>query len=263
MGRKFIDRILIAILLLFLLIPLLGTFLYSFSSEWTFTVLPKALTLEWYKELFADQNFVNAMLRTIFLAAIGTLGSLVLVVPTVFLLYVYYQKYLWVLDMLVLLSFSVPAIISAMSLMSAYSSTGIPMLIFVIGSYIVGGLPMIQIGTRNSLKAINARTLMESSEILGASKTKSFFKVILPNITSGIVASSLFRFATLFGEFGILNLLVGGSFSNIQMFLRQNMNRNGYYTSAIVVSYFVIVTIMTIIGLNLSDKVTRKKGENV
>ena len=163
--------------------------------------------------------------------------------------------------MLELIRFSVPAIISAMSLMSAYSSTGIPMLIFVIGSYIVGGLPMIQIGTRNALKAINARTLMESSEILGASKTKSFFKVILPNITSGIIAASLFRFATLFGEFGILNLLVGGSFSNIQMFLRQNMNRNGYYTSAIVVSYFIIVTIMTIIGLNLSDKVTRSKGE--
>lgn len=257
---KFFRRLVLVLLLLFLLIPLFGTFLYSFSSEWTFSVLPKSLTLDWYRELFTDSNFIAAMLRTILLAAVGTIGSLILIVPTVFLLYVYYPRLLGLLDILVLMSFAVPAIISAMSLMSAYSSTGIPMLTFVIGSYILGGLPMIQIGTRNALSAINARTLMESAAILGASKTKAFFKVIIPNVASGIIASALFRFATLFGEFGILNLLVGGSFSNIQMFLRQNMTRNGYYTSAIVVSYFVIVTIITIIGLNLTDRVTKHKG---
>lgn len=245
-------------IVLYLLIPLAGTFLYSISTGWTTSILPDGLTLNWFVQLFQDADFYGAMLRTIFLALIGTLGTVLFVVPTIFVIYVYHPRWMWVMDILVIASFAVPAVISAMSLMSAYSGLGIPMLIFVVGSYIVGGFPMIQLGTRNSLRAVNAVALMESAEILGASKFEAFIKVILPNIRNGIIASALFRFSTLFGEFGILNLLVGGAFPNIQIFLRQNMSRSGHYTSAIVVSYFFIVTVMTVIGLNLINRSTKR-----
>lgn len=250
-------------IVLYLLIPLLGTLTYSFATGWSTTILPEGLTFDWYIQLFQDSEFYGAMLRTVFLATVGTLGTVLLVVPTIFVIYVYHPQWMWVMELLVIASFSVPAIISAMSLMSAYSGSGVPMLVFVIGSYIVGGFPMVQLGTRNSLRAINARTLMESAEILGASKFEAFWKVILPNIKNGIIASALFRFSTLFGEFGMLNLLVGGAFPNIQIFLRQNMTRSGHYTSAIVISYFLIVTIMTIIGLNLTNQSTKKGAENL
>jgi putative spermidine/putrescine transport system permease protein len=249
-------------IVLYLLIPLVATLTYSFSTGWTTTILPEGLTLKWYVQLFQDADFYGAMLRTLLLATVGTLGSIVLVVPTVFVIYVYHPRWMWLLDVLVIASFSVPAVISAMSIMSAYSGSGVPMLVFVIGSYIIGGFPMIQLGTRNSLRAINTRTLIESAEILGASKFEAFIKIILPNIRNGVIASALFRFSTLFGEFGMLNLLVGGAFPNIQIFLRQNMTRSGHYTSAIVISYFVIVTVMTIIGLNLTNYST-KRGASI
>lgn len=242
----------------YLLVPLLASFLYSIASSWTTTVLPSGYTLSWFWELFQDPEFYAAMGRTLFLAFVATLGSLVLVVPTVFLLYVYHPKWMWLIDVLQIAAFSVPAVISAMSLMSAYSGLGIPMLVFVIGSYIIGGIPMIQLGTRNSLRAIDARVLMESSQILGASKVQAFWKIILPNIKNGLIAAALFRFSTLFGEFGTLNLLVGGAFPNIQIFLRQNMTRSGHYTAAISISYFVLVTIMTVIGLHLTNKASEK-----
>ncbi len=261
-NKTFLTKIFYSIavigIVLYLLIPLAGTFLYSISTGWTTTVLPQGLTLDWFVQLFQDADFYGAMLRTVFLALIGTLGTVILVVPTIFVVYVYHPRWMWLMDLLVIASFAVPAVISAMSLMSAYSGLGVPMLVFVIGSYIVGGFPMIQLGTRNSLRAINASTLMESAEILGSTKFEAFRKVILPNIRNGIIASALFRFSTLFGEFGILNLLVGGAFPNIQIFLRQNMTRSGHYTSAIVVSYFLIVTVMTVIGLNLINRSTKQ-----
>lgn len=260
--RNFFFKIVIIGIVLYLSIPLLATFTYSFATGWTTTVLPQGLTLDWYIQLFNDSQFYGAMFRTVLLAAIGTIGSVLLVVPTVFVIYVYHPKWMWVLDALVIASFSVPAVISAMSLMSAYSGTGIPMLTFVIGSYIVGGFPMVQLGTRNSLRAIEARTLLESAEVLGTTKFEAFRKVILPNISNGIIAASLFRFSTLFGEFGILNLLVGGAFSNIQIFLRQNMTKSGHYTSAIVISYFAIVTIMTIVGLQMVNQSTKKGAKS-
>lgn len=266
-NKSFLKSILykLAILgiVLYLLVPLVGTLIYSFATGWTTTIFPEGLTLDWYIQLFQDAEFYGAMLRTIFLALVGTVGTVILVVPTIFVIYVYHPRWIWMMDILMIVTFAVPAVISAMSLMSAYSGAGIPMLVFVIGSYIVGGFPMIQLGTRNSLRAISARSLMESAEILGASKFEAFRKIILPNISNGIIASALFRFSTLFGEFGTLNLLVGGAFPNIQIFLRQNMTRSGHYTSAIVISYFLIVTLMTVIGLNLTNYSTTKKGAKI
>lgn len=243
----------------YLFIPLSATILYSIATHWSTSVLPKNYTFEWFVSLFQDGQFYAAMWRTTVLALVGTAGSTLLIVPTVFLLYVYHKRWLWIMDVLQIVAFSVPAIISAMSLMSAYSGQGIPMLALVIGSYIVGGIPMIQLGTRNALYAIDARVLMESSEILGASKLRAFISVILPNIKNGIIASALFRFSLLFGEFGTLNLLVGGHFPNIQIFLRQNMRESGHYTAAISISYFVIVTVMTIISLKMTSNFTRRK----
>lgn len=252
------SLLIIAGLVAYLLVPLLATFLYSIAQSWTTTVLPAGYTLDWFGELFRDPEFYAAMGRTLLLAFVATLGSLVLVVPTVFLLYVYHSEWMWVIDVLQIAAFSVPAVISAMSLMSAYSGLGIPMLVFVIGSYIIGGIPMIQLGTRNALRAIDAKALMESSQILGATKMQAFGKIILPNIKNGLIAAALFRFSTLFGEFGTLNLLVGGAFPNIQIFLRQNMTRSGHYTAAISISYFALVTIMTVIGLYLTNKASEK-----
>lgn len=256
---KGVYSVFLLAMLLYLLIPLTATFLYSIATRWTTSVLPEHFTVKWFLALFSDQAFYMAMLRTFVLAIVGTLGSILLIVPTVYVLYVYHRKWLWIMDALQIVSFAVPAVISAMSFMSAYSGKGIPMLALVIGSYIVGGVPIIQIGTRNALNTIDSRVLVESSEILGTSKFEAFIRVILPNIKSGIIASALFRFSTLFGEFGTLNLLVGGEFPNIQIFLRQNMTKSGHYTAAISISYFIIVTLMTVLGLKMTNDLTRKE----
>ncbi|MGT2785083.1 ABC transporter permease [Streptococcus merionis] len=254
----FYAVVLLAVLV-YLLVPLSATLLYSIATSWTTSIFPEAYTVKWFAELLKDGQFYAAMGRTILLALVGTFGSIVLIVPTVYVLYVYHTHWLWMMDSLQIMAFSVPAVISAMALMSAYSGLGIPMIVLVIGSYIVGGIPMIQLGTRNALRAIDAKVLVESAEILGTSKFTAFTKIILPNIKKGVIAAALFRFSTLFGEFGTLNLLVGGDFPNIQIFLRQNMTKSGHYTAAISISYFVIVTLMTVIGLALTNSVTRKE----
>lgn len=247
------------VVLTYLFVPLSATFLYSITTNWSTSSLSKNYTLQWFVTLFQDRQFYAAMWRTALLALIGTVGSTLLIVPTVFLIYVYHKSWLWIMDVLQIIAFSVPAIISAMALMSAYSGNGIPMLALVIGSYVVGGISIIQLGMRNALHAIDARVLMESSEILGASKLRGFLSIILPNVKNEIIASALFRYSILFGEFGTLNLLVGGYFPNIQIFLRQNMRESGHYTAAISISYFAIVTVMTIISLKLTSNFTRRK----
>lgn len=152
--------------------------------------------------------------------------------------------------------YSLPGVILATALMNSYSSWGVPMIVFVIGSYIVSTFPIIRQGTLNSLRAIDAQTLLESAEILGASKVYTFRKIILPNIAPGVFSASLFSFSTLFGEFVIVNLVLGAQFQTVQIYLRRMLSVNGHLASAVVVIYFTLITIITLIAIKVSG--TRK-----
>ena len=54
------------------------------------------------------------------------------------------------------------------------------------------------------------RSLLEASESLGASRARTFFRVVLPLSRPGIVAGAVLAFAHTLGEFGVV-LMVGGN----------------------------------------------------
>lgn len=54
------------------------------------------------------------------------------------------------------------------------------------------------------------KRMLETSYVLGCSRTAAFFRVVLPNTVGGIVAAGILAFAHTMGEFGVI-LMVGGS----------------------------------------------------
>jgi molybdate transport system permease protein len=58
------------------------------------------------------------------------------------------------------------------------------------------------------------RTLLEASGILGASRLRTFFRVIVPLSLDGIVAGAVLTFAHTLGEFGVV-LMVGGNIPGV------------------------------------------------
>ncbi len=54
------------------------------------------------------------------------------------------------------------------------------------------------------------RRLLESAYVLGCSRFKAFFKVVVPNSLNGLVVAGILTFAHTMGEFGVV-LMVGGS----------------------------------------------------
>ena len=255
--KKALKVLSIVLLLLYLFIPLIATFLFSICSDWSYSILPKGITFKWYIKLLTDPRFLLSIGRSFFLAGISIFISVILLVPSIFAINLYYPKLKKSIGIITVACYTVPGVILSVALVSAYANLGVPMLIIVLGAYIISSFPLISQGTLNSLMAIDSKSLMESAEILGASRFEGFKKVILPNITRGVLSSSLFSFSTLFGEFVIVNLLLGARFETIQIFLRKNMVVNGHLSSAIVIFYFVIIMLITIFALNL---VKREKG---
>ena len=258
--KKVIKCSSILFLLFYLMIPILTTFIFSLATKWTFSIMPEGITLNWYQELFSDSSFTLALIRTIFLSFIATSLSLLLIVPVSFAIFIYFPKMEKWMNIVIVGVFSVPGIIAVMSLISAYDGIDIPRLFLVLGYYILGSVPLMHIGITNSLKSINAIDMIESAEILGASKLQTFIKIIVPNIRKTIIAVGLFRFSTLFGEYGVINLLVGGKFETVQIYLRKQITASGHFTSSIIMTYFIIVTLLTTLGLILVKD--RKEATN-
>ncbi|MGE4552637.1 MAG: molybdate ABC transporter permease subunit [Desulfovibrionaceae bacterium] len=74
---------------------------------------------------------------------------------------------------------------------------------------LVFNLPFAVQPLRASFQKLDRR-LLESAAILGLSRTRSFFRVVLPNCLGGLAAASILVFAHSLGEFGVI-LMVGGS----------------------------------------------------
>lgn len=58
------------------------------------------------------------------------------------------------------------------------------------------------------------RTLISASSILGASRIRTFFRIVLPLSVSGVVTGVVLSFAHTLGEFGVV-LMVGGNIPGI------------------------------------------------
>jgi putative spermidine/putrescine transport system permease protein len=167
---------------------------------------------------------------------------------------VYYPKWEKLLQISIMLPFAFPPVVSAIGLIKIYSSG--PLAItgtvwILIGVYFVLIQPFIYQSVRNSLGTINAKDLVEAAEMLGAGKMTAFRKVILPNIIPGTLVASLLSLSMIFGEFVMSKMLVGGDYETIQMYLYNQMRTSGQAASAVVISYFILILLLSGLVLKL------------
>ncbi|WP_342442742.1 ABC transporter permease subunit [Lysinibacillus sp. FSL K6-0075] len=231
----------------YLLLPVLATMLYAFATKWNKTILPEGLTFKWLATLFQDTEFIQAFGRSVLLAGGAVSIALLVIVPAIFVIVLYFPKYEKWIQMAVVMVYSFPGIILAVGLIRVYSKIGIPMIFVVLGAYVVGILPYIYQGTRNSLRNIDARQLLDAAQLLGASKRQAFTKILLPTVYPGLFAGALLSFSVLFGEFVLINLVVGSRFETVQIYLMKKLSTSGHIASAVVFIYLVLMGLLTFV----------------
>ncbi|ODV55307.1 MULTISPECIES: ABC transporter permease [Lysinibacillus] len=247
MKKRGLADLFFLLLVGYLLLPVLATMLYAFASKWNKTILPEGFTLKWFFTLFQDSDFIQAFGRSVLLAGGAVSIALLVIVPAIFVIVLYFPKYEKWIQMAVVMVYSFPGIILAVGLIRVYSQIGIPMIFVVLGAYVVGILPYIYQGTRNSLRNIDARQLLDAAQLLGASKRQAFTKILLPTVYPGLFAGALLSFSVLFGEFVLINLVVGSRFETVQIYLMKKLSTSGHIASAVVFIYIVLMGLLTFV----------------
>ncbi|MCR4672150.1 MAG: ABC transporter permease subunit [Lachnospiraceae bacterium] len=246
----------ILLILIYLLIPLVVSAIYSLFSNWT-GIVPRGFTIEKYVEIFSDPLFRAALARTILICIIPIVITIVVVLLALFVTAIYFPRLEKYVQIICMIPYTIQGVILSISILSLYVSNKTILgnrLIMLIGAYCIIILPYIYQGIRNGMRAVNMPVLLEAAEMLGASKLYAFFRVIVPNILSAIIVSSLLAVGIIFGDYVLVRNLDGSAFQNIQIYLYQAMKSDGMKASAVFVVIMAVTFAISAVVLYLQSR---------
>lgn len=209
-------RVICGLIFFFLLAPIIIMIPLSFNAEpyFTFsrqmlTLNPEGYSLRWYQDLFASESwlrsirnsFVIGIAATVLATTLGTLAALGLSrseMPAKGLI------------MGILISpMIVPLIISAAGMFFFFSSINIAQTFLgVVLAHTALGTPFVVITVTATLVGFD-QSLTRAAANLGASPTRTFFKITMPLILPGVISGALFAFITSFDEIVIVLFVAG------------------------------------------------------
>ncbi|HHR5879855.1 ABC transporter permease [Providencia alcalifaciens] len=238
-----------------LALPIIATFIYSISSSWGATIMPDALSIKWYLQLWQDPRFLMAFGRSLLICFGTLLISVLVILPMTFAVFYRFPKLKGLMDLLIILPFAIPPVVSSVGLLQIFADepfmlVGTPWIL--IGTYFTITLPFMYRALANSFQGINLHDLMDAAHLLGASTFKAFLMIVLPNIRKGLLVSLLISFSFLMGEFVFANILVGTRFETLQIYLFNMRQTSGHFTSALVMSYFLFTLLLTGLATRLN-----------
>jgi putative spermidine/putrescine transport system permease protein len=201
----------------FFLLPLAA--LVEFSTRGVGVDAPR--TLEAWREIGRRPELVNAILSSLELAVITSVAALALLVPTLVWVRLRLPRLSRTVEFLCLLPLTVPPIALVVGLAPIYL-----WVTYLLGdsvlnlswAYIVLVLPFAYRALDTALAAIDLRTLAEAARSLGAGWTTVMWRIVVPNIASGMLNAALLSVALVLGEFTFAQLL---NYENFQVVLNQ------------------------------------------
>ncbi len=193
-----------------LLLPHLTLMLISLvpSGTWTTELLPPVLDFGNYRELATEPERLRPMVNSVWMAAVATLGAVALGLLTARRARATRGRMGDALEALVALPWAIPGTVFAVALAATFSVSqpwfgrflwvGTPIILPL--AYLVRVLPITGRAAIAGLRQLDP-ALEEAAWSLGASRTRSFFRIVLPLMRPVLAAAVGLSFITALGDF--------------------------------------------------------------
>ncbi|WP_104205102.1 ABC transporter permease [Billgrantia saliphila] len=205
-----------ALIFLFLVGPLLIIIPLSFNAQPYFTFSQEMLTLDpagyslrWYEDFFTSSAWLNAIKNSFIVGIASTFLATILGTVAALGLSSRHMPARSAIMALLISPMIVPLIISAAAMFFFFSKVNLAQTYLgVVLAHTVLGIPFVVITVTATLSSFDT-TLIRAAHSLGANPTRTFFKVVLPLVTPGVVSGALFAFITSFDEVVVVLFLAG------------------------------------------------------
>lgn len=265
------GRVLQAFVAVFLYAPIVVLIVFSFNSTKS-RVKFESFTLDWYRELFQDQQVLSSLYLTLILAVLSAL--IATIIGTISAIGLQNMKKRTRKALLALNNIPVvnPDIITGVSLMLVFvlivtflRSLGVKAemgFITLLIAHVTFNIPYVILSVLPKLRQISKNTY-EAALDLGASPFRAYRKVILPEIMPGIVSGAMIAFTMSIDDFVISYFTTGSSVQTLPMTIysmtRKRINPEINALSTLMfLSVLILLIVINILQVRDKKRMERK-----
>lgn len=214
MVKKYLNKIYLALVFIFLYAPILHLMVFSFNNSKSRGIW-EGFTLRWYQELFTDGEIMMAFSNTFLIAILATIISTLIGIFAAMGISGYGKRTRNIILGLNYIPVLNPDIVTAISLMVLYGVFKMKFgFLTMLMSHIAFTIPYVVLSILPKLRQMN-KHLPEAAMDLGATPIQAFYKVVLPEISPGIVTGALLAFTLSIDDFVISFFTTGHGVANI------------------------------------------------
>ena len=281
-GNSVMDRILMALVFLFLYAPIFILIIFSFNAGTSSSVW-KGFSLNWYAELFHNRLIMQSVYTTLL---VSLLATVIATIAGTFAAIGFYAMRRKVRDPLLAVN-NIP-------MMNADIVTGVSLcLLFVVlfgfwnsiaewvnsvqtlitlptklsmgfGTLLIAhicfNIPYVILSVGPKLRQMD-RNLIDAAQDLGCTWMQAFWKVIIPEIKPGIVSGALTAFTMSIDDFIISYFTAGSSTSTLAMTI-YGMTKKRVSPEINAISTLLFVTVLVLLAIvNLRESRAKRRGK--
>ncbi len=259
--KSFFGRFYIGLIILFLYAPIMVLVMLSFNNSRS-RVTWGGFTLHWYGRLFSNSQIMEALMTTLVLAFLSALIATVVGVLGALGIHAMRQK-----------NYQIMMICTNIPLLNADIVTGIALMLWfvhfiplgfcsVLLAHITFNIPYVILSVMPKIRQMNV-SLYEAARDLGANAVYAFFKIILPQLTSGIVAGFFMAFTMSMDDFVITYFTKGAGVNTMSTMIYGEIRKGikpEMYALSTMIFVFVFVILLAVNYLPKKTPADRMRG---
>ncbi len=260
------SKLYLALVFLFLYAPIFVLVIFSFNDTVSGArTIWGGFTTKWYSMLFEDRLIMEALRNTLIIAVATAVFSTIL--GTVAAIGINSMGKLGKRFMMNVTNFPMinPEIVTGVSMMLLFvfvvnlfggASLGMWSLIM---AHVTFCLPYVILSVLPKLRQMDSN-LFEAAQDLGCPPAQAFFKVVIPQITSGIITGAIMSFTLSIDDF-VISYFTSGTTQTLPIYIySMTRKRISPEINALSTLLFVVVLVLLVIT-NVRQNKDKKKAE--
>lgn len=246
---KKLSKVYMAIVLMFLYVPIFVLIVFSFNETKSRSVF-SGFTFEWYEKLFRNDIIISSLVNTLIIAVIASIASTIL--GTLAAIGINSMRKLPKAVVLNVTNMPIinPEIVTGVSLMLLFVFFAARMnlefgFLTLLIAHITFDVPYVILNVMPKFKQMDPH-LYEAAQDLGCSPFKAFLKVVLPEIMPGVVSGFLMAFTFSLDDF-VISYFTSGSTSQTLPITIYSMTRRKVSPEINALSTIIFVAVLVIL----------------
>ncbi len=256
-GKRPFGRFLMVLMIVFFYLPILYMIIFSFNQGKSLTAFT-GFSLRWYRHMLESRDMMEALYTTFGVALIATAVSTV--VGTISAIGLSKSRKI-VRDLVMQvnnLPLMNPEIVTAIGFMLLFITFQVEKgYATMLLAHIAFCIPYVMLSVMPKIRSLDPN-LADAAMDLGATPWKALTRVIVPQITPGIISGALIAFTMSVDDFIISYFVTGSGVKNLSIMVYTMSKRVNPSINAISTLVVVIITVVLVI-INVAPVVMAKR----